>query len=242
MGMNNEVNSPTASEYDYTYDRYSNPYDRFCGSKEVYSARESAKQPYPSEKERLELIAWEQKEKARIKYEQAHPKRSSPVPQKQSVQKSIEKSEAKMSEPKRTISDGVIIRDLEATRIHIDEKIHDLEEVNKLWFHTISQQLRDSSKKANLNSDNSVLQEAIDLCVSISDRQEEIAKHVNGNLAKLKVDVERLAKDSYENTISNGAMRKSLNERMEKIEKRINGLYVFLGTIFIILLLMIYYY
>jgi len=75
MGVNDEINSLTASDYDYTYDKYSNPHNRYYDSMEMYRLREAAKQPYPSEKLRRELIEWEQKEKSRKEYERTHPKK-----------------------------------------------------------------------------------------------------------------------------------------------------------------------
>ena len=56
------------------------------------------------------------------------------------------------SEPKRTLSDGVIVREIEATKTHISQKIDGIEEVNKLWFHTISDQLQAIKRNATASN------------------------------------------------------------------------------------------
>lgn len=140
-----------------------------------------------------------------------------------------------MPEIKRTLSDAAIIRELEATRSYMDEQISGLEEVNKLWFHTISQQLNDTNKLLKREVNDAILCDIADLLAPILDNQERILKQSDDNYSKLKSDTEKLLADRYENNVSNDATRNTIRGEIATINKRIKSLrYLLIAVIAIV--------
>lgn len=150
-----------------------------------------------------------------------------------------ERSASNMSEVKRTLSDAAIVRELESIKSYIDEKINGLEEVNKLWFHTISHQLQVLNKKSVLEPSDDALQEIAELFAVVIENQEKILTQSKSDHSALKKDTSKMLENRYVNTFSDDAVKSSLRDKIDRIEKKISKTNAALIIAIIILVFML---
>lgn len=150
-----------------------------------------------------------------------------------------ERSASNMSEVKRTLSDGAIVRELEAIKSYIDEKINGLEEVNKLWFHTISHQLQVLNKKPEQEPSDDALQEIAELFATVIENQEKILTQSKNDYSALKKDTSKMLENRYVNTFSDDVVKSSLRDKIDRIEKKISKTNATLIVVIIILVFML---